>query len=40
MKAHRLTAAEWFEELAEVLEIGSAVAKEDRKYSTGLHNRA
>ncbi len=32
MKAHRLTAAELFEELAEVLEIGSAVATEDRKY--------
>jgi ATP-dependent DNA helicase UvrD/PcrA len=32
MKAHRLTAAELFEELAEVLEIGSAVAPEDRKY--------
>src|SRR5712671_5349771 len=32
MKAHRLTAAELFEELAEVLEIGSAAATEDRKY--------
>jgi DNA helicase-2/ATP-dependent DNA helicase PcrA len=32
MKAHRLTAAELIDELAEVLEIGSAVATEDRKY--------
>jgi DNA helicase-2/ATP-dependent DNA helicase PcrA len=31
-KAHRLTAAEMFDELAEVLEIGSVVAAEDRKY--------
>jgi DNA helicase-2/ATP-dependent DNA helicase PcrA len=31
-KAHRLTAAEMFDELAEVLEIGSTVASEDRKY--------
>src|ERR1700731_24888 len=31
-KANRLTAAEMFDELAEVLEIGSAVAAEDRKY--------
>jgi DNA helicase-2/ATP-dependent DNA helicase PcrA len=31
-KAYRLTAAELFDELAEALEIGSAVSKEDRKY--------
>src|SRR6202521_736450 len=31
-KAHRLTAAEMVAELAEVLEIGSVVATEDRKY--------
>src|ERR1700680_1802715 len=31
-KAHRLTAAELFDELAEALQIGSAVSKEDRKY--------
>jgi len=31
-KAYRLTAAELFDELAEVLEISSVVATEDRKY--------
>jgi DNA helicase-2/ATP-dependent DNA helicase PcrA len=31
-KAHRMTAAELFDELAEALEINSAVAAEDRKY--------
>jgi DNA helicase-2/ATP-dependent DNA helicase PcrA len=31
-KTHRWTAAELFDELAEALEIGSAVAREDRKY--------
>ncbi len=31
-KARQLTAAELFDELAEALEIGSAVAAEDRKY--------
>jgi DNA helicase-2/ATP-dependent DNA helicase PcrA len=31
-KAHRLTADEMFDELAEVLEIGSTVASEDRIY--------
>ena len=31
-KAYRLTSAELMDELAETLEIGSAVSKEDRKY--------